>query len=428
MHARGCVQGRLWSTRGCACSWHVASWDLKFPDGPEKSMRENYTLSVMSTPQSLPELFTQVVRQEHARAPWSTQPTNDIAAAVGPNTTPLAEVLATSSILPGKPDMAVTGTVVYHMLVACSAFPTNPVAAWESLFYNIVHNVVLRDAADPSSTAVDLAAAFGSTPGALKEVALTPESEPVNVYDVTADITGAITSALSAALGDGIGATSERPEWKPKTFPTLMLARVITDINNGAWSLGSFGFNPANGAYTIKARQSVWVGGAHQPELQPNHPRFLVPYVSVNLLLEQSRTKIVLRKRISFTIPPIKFTVSRTPLVRPRLVNGMRARKMSQTMITQITDLLMFALSFNWVGGTPLKNTIHPFATSINVYKAEKAIYYYKPNGFDTDYFFDVAVTVNTASGETENCMLYVVAPLVFQASPELLSVEQTNN
>ncbi len=52
-----------------------------------------------------------------------------------------------------------------------------------------------------------MVAVFGSEPGSLKEVRrLSPESDPVSVYDVTADPSTGVTSALSAlTLDDGIG-------------------------------------------------------------------------------------------------------------------------------------------------------------------------------------------------------------------------------
>ncbi len=165
----------------------------------------------MSVAQSLPELFSQVLRQDLMSsaepAPVTTQ-TDIEEAAADPSTSLIADVLVTSSLLPGKPDLAVTSAVAHHVLVACSAFPTDPAAAWNSLFYNLVHNVLLRDAEDPSATAVDIAAVFGAEPGVLKEVTLSPESDPVSVYDVTADPTIDVVNALSSLDVDagGIGA------------------------------------------------------------------------------------------------------------------------------------------------------------------------------------------------------------------------------
>jgi hypothetical protein len=161
----------------------------------------------MSASQSLPELFRQVTRQETlssaaALVEFFDEQSDNVATSVEPSASAVKDVLTTSSLLPDKPDLAVTSAVAYHLLVACSAFPTDPEAARDSFFYNLVHNVVLRDAEDPSTTAVDMVTVFGAEPGGLKEVTLSPESDPVSVYDVTEDPAAGITDALSALTVD----------------------------------------------------------------------------------------------------------------------------------------------------------------------------------------------------------------------------------
>jgi hypothetical protein len=296
---------------------------MNFPSRSTYYVHKMY--ATMTTPQSLPELLAQVLRHESLLAVPAPMPTQSIEGyAVEPMTAALTNVLTTESILPGKPDLAVTDAVAYHLLVACSAFPTDPVAAWNSLFYNVVHNVLLRDeVADPSSTAVvvDMAAIFGSEPGALREVTLTPESDPVSVYDVAADPASGVMSALSALEGDGGIGAGGLPYlgygWLQLPNSNEMVSQILSQMNSGA--LAKLGVNRQLGVFTLE----TMVDRAVFRVVTLSKIKYAV-YFNVN----QARTvDIPMTVMLSTPVPNISF--SKTPFARPKLTRGMKHFNMS---------------------------------------------------------------------------------------------------
>jgi hypothetical protein len=306
----------------------------------------------MSAPQSLHELFSQVNRQDLSTEPEPEpqQPEPEHLPSE-PSTSALKDVLTVSSIVPDQPDLAVTGSVAYHMLVACSAFPTDPEAAWRSLFYNVVHNVVLRGTEDPSSNVIDMAAVFGSEPGTLKEVTLTPESEPVSVYDVTVDPTADVTDALDAlTVSVGIGAGNVLvPGLVIDNRDAVHLARIILDqVNTGAtrW----LGFPP--GAYTYVSMVRCTTGLFPRPayDYMPAGPTKydtlyeLVCNVKQGISKFKLSVRFNLREGIAFDMNTM-INASKSPFTKPVLTRWITENAVSVTMVNILKGMLLHYLN-----------------------------------------------------------------------------------